>query len=65
MDLRLPAPGATVKRLVGPLVAWVGSGDDVDRDRDGLRQVGVDEHGQSIYAPSTGISYRIPWPPDR
>jgi hypothetical protein len=44
----------------GPLLAWVGHGDD-DNDRDVTQPVGYDANGNPLYAPR-GITVRIPWP---
>jgi hypothetical protein len=43
----------------GPLLAWVGHGDDDGRDV--TKPVDYDANGNPLYAPR-GITVRIPWP---
>jgi hypothetical protein len=44
----------------GPLLAWVGHGDDDGRDP--TRPLAVDENGDPLYFAPRGVMYRIPWP---
>jgi len=49
------APIKAVKRLVEPLIAWVGRGDD-DDGRDVMQPIGYDSEGRPLYAPP-GIAF--------